>query len=312
LILQSLQQGTPVMLLYVLESFGSSPGRQGFSMAVNRKAEMAGSLGGGIMEHKFVEMAKARLAEDATEISIYKQVHNKTAATHQSGMICSGEQTILVYSIWEKDALAVTAIISSLEKNKTGLLALSPAGIDLQPESTGNTETSFLWNAPGEWRYQEVIGYKNHLFIVGAGHCALALSRLMRAMDFYIHLFDDRHNLKTMIENNFVHEKEILEDYEQLSQHIDAGENNYIVIMTFGYRTDAIALRALINKDFRYLGLLGSKMKTKKMLEDLAAEGYDAAALQRIHAPVGIPIKSKTPEEVAVSVAAEIIMIKNQ
>ncbi|MEO6000753.1 MAG: XdhC family protein, partial [Chitinophagaceae bacterium] len=86
LISKSLIQEIPVMLLYVVESSGSSPGRQGFSMTVNLAGEMNGSLGGGIMEHKFVEMAKARLAELPAEISIHKQIHNKTAAAHQSGM----------------------------------------------------------------------------------------------------------------------------------------------------------------------------------------------------------------------------------
>lgn len=78
------------MLLYVLESNGSSPGRQGFSMAVTAKGEMEGSIGGGIMEHKFVEMAKDKLMRDENELSVRKQIHNKQAAKNQSGMICSG------------------------------------------------------------------------------------------------------------------------------------------------------------------------------------------------------------------------------
>src|SRR5688500_2407862 len=102
LIAKSLDQRIPVTLLYVLESSGSSPGRQGFFMAVNANGEMEGSIGGGIMEHKFVELAKEKLKnkelniEQGTRISergsIKKQIHDKSVATNQSGMICSGEQ----------------------------------------------------------------------------------------------------------------------------------------------------------------------------------------------------------------------------
>ena len=311
LILLSLNQDIPVMLLYVVESSGSSPGRQGFSMAVNAHAAMEGSMGGGIMEHKFVEMARAKLAAQVAEASIHKQIHNKTAATHQSGMICSGEQTILLYAVQKKDTTSVDAIVNCLKENKIGLLRLSPGGIEFEAGATGNVQTVFSLTSLNHWWYSERIGYVNHLFIIGAGHCALALSRIMCQMGFYIHLYDDRKDLKTMEENEFVQEKKMLADYEQLADLIDSGSENYVVIMTFGYRTDAVALRALINKNFKYLGLLGSRAKTRKMLDDMLTEGFDAAMLARIHAPVGIPIKSQTPEEVAVSIAAEIIMTKN-
>src|SRR5450432_2580129 len=99
LIQSSLQQKVGVMLLYVLESKGSSPGRQGFFMAVNANGEMSGSLGGGIMEHKFVELAKSKLKLPAVEISIHHQLHDKQAGKNQSGMICSGEQTIFLYTV---------------------------------------------------------------------------------------------------------------------------------------------------------------------------------------------------------------------
>src|SRR5262245_60956998 len=112
LIHNSLQQNIPVMLLYVLQSDGSSPGRQGFFMAVNASVDMEGSIGGGIMEHKFVEMAKEKLKDrSAEQASIRKQVHNKSAAKNQSGMICSGEQSILMYRIQQEDAEVITNII---------------------------------------------------------------------------------------------------------------------------------------------------------------------------------------------------------
>lgn len=161
------------------------------------------------------------------------------------------------------------------------------------------------------WNYAEKIGYKNRLYIIGGGHCALAFSKLMSAMDFYIHLFEDREGLNTLKANNYVHEKTIVKDYSELSQLIPSGENNYVVVMTFGYRTDDIAVRGLLNKDFKYFGLLGSKKKIEKMFTDYRNAGIAEDALQKIHSPIGIQIKSETPEEIAVSIAAEIIKIKH-
>src|SRR5215510_11580104 len=131
LIDKSLQQNIPVMLLYVLESKGSSPGRQGFFMAVNATNEMEGSIGGGIMEHKFVELAKEKLLEHAALVpgNIRRQIHNKTAKKDQSGMICSGEQTIWINSVQDKDRKAIDKIIASLEQSKNGTLTLTPLGI---------------------------------------------------------------------------------------------------------------------------------------------------------------------------------------
>lgn len=311
LISESLENDIPVMLLYVLESSGSSPGRQGFLMTVNAEGAMEGSLGGGVMEYKFVEMSKVKLREQAYQNSVHKQIHNKTSSKHQSGMICSGEQTIFLYRLQNSDAVHIKSIIDCLNLYQYGLLQISPAGINFLPKILFERNIAFITQSEKDWVYKEQIGYKNHIYIIGGGHCALALSHIMNLMDFYIHLYDDRPELKTMIENDFVHEKEVLENYSMLSERIESGNNHYVVIMTFSYRTDAIALQAIINKRHKYLGLLGSKSKIQKMFADLRQQGIEESFLNKIYAPVGLPINSHTPEEVAISIAAEIIKIKN-
>jgi xanthine dehydrogenase accessory factor len=320
LVSQSLEQNIPAMLLYVLESKGSSPGRQGFFMAVNTKGDMEGSIGGGIMEHKFVEMAKDSLqsAPDSyrdgswqSEHAIRKQIHDKSAAKDRSGMICSGEQTILLYELKEKDISTVQHIIASLEKNKNGTLILSPGKMEFDDGTTGN-DFEFTFQSEDDWLYKEKTGYKNQLFIIGGGHCALAFSKLMRSMDFYIRIYDERKDLKTMVENEAAHEKYFVNDYTALKEMISPGNHHYVVVMTFGYRTDDVAVRALLGKEFKYLGLLGSKNKVEKMFDDYKKEGINEDWLQRIHTPVGLSIKSQTPEEIAVSIAAEIIKVKNR
>ncbi len=310
LIFQSLDQQIPVTLLYVLESLGSSPGRQGFCMAVNANSHMAGSIGGGIMEHRLVEIAKKKFVQDQNLI-IRKQVHDKMSGKNSSGMICSGEQSILIYVVTAEDKSTIQHIISLLENNRNATLILSPDGIKVD-ETTPFKDHEFVKYSEENWCYKEKLGYKNLLSIIGGGHCSLAFSEIMRRMDFYINVYDKRPELKTMLENNAAHEKHVIADYTELADLIPPGNNHYVVIMTFGYRTDDIALRALLNKEFRYVGLLGSKAKIKKMFATYKEEKLPEQQIQHIYTPVGIPIKSRTPEEIAISIAAEIIREKNK
>lgn len=300
------------MLLYVLQSEGSSPGRTGFCMAVNAAGETEGSVGGGIMEHKFIELAKDKLNTPQEILPhIRKQIHNKSAPANQSGMICSGEQTIWLYQVPPSAANTIQQIITSLEQNKNGTLQLSPAGLQFTPE-VPDTDFYFSMTSETDWLYREKTGYKNHLHVIGAGHCALALCRLMQSMEFYIHLYDDRSSLKTLLENEYAHEKKIITDYAELDELITGGNHQYIVVMTVGYRTDDVVIRTLWKKQFRYVGLLGSKSKIEKLFTDYRAEGVPDSLLKPIHAPIGISIHSQTPEEIAISIAAEIICEKNR
>jgi xanthine dehydrogenase accessory factor len=92
---------------------------------------------------------------------------------------------------------------------------------------------------------------------------------------------------------------------------VPSGDDNYVVVMTIGYAFDEVVIRKLFEKDYKYFGVLGSKAKMKMLLTKLEKEGFDKAKLKQIHTPIGLPINSHTPEEIAVSIAAEIIAVKN-
>jgi len=308
---QNLELEIPVVLLYVLKSLGSSPGREGFCMAVNQKGDLAGSVGGGIMEHKFVEMAKDMLQIANAQVSIHRQIHDKSAPKQQSGMICSGEQTILIYPVKNSDFEAIGRLNAAFENGKTGIITLKTEGIEFELSQTSlNAESNII--SENEWYYKTSIGNMPHLHIVGGGHCALAFSKIMAMMDFYIHLYETRPELNTLTNNQFAHEKLVVSDFSQLSELIPENENEFVVIMSFGYRTDDQAIRALKDKKFAFLGVLGSKKKIEKMMADYRQEGFDENWLTSIYAPVGLYIKSQTPEEIAISIAAQIIAVKNK
>ncbi len=299
----------PVIFLCVLTSKGSSPGRQGFKMAVATN-EMYGSVGGGIMEHKFAELAKKMLRKQFEEGLVKQQVHSKSASVNQSGMICSGEQTLALYPLNEKDLTAIKKIVRALENNEPSAFEFSLDGFSFQKKTLQTKEIVFERKSGRDFIYSEKLGYENHLHIIGGGHCSLALSRLMRDLGFKTSVYDDRQGLNTMEKNIYAHHKQLV-NYEKIIDSIPEGRNQYVVIMTIGYRKDGIVLRQLINKEFRYLGLLGSNAKIGEMMAELKKEGFKQSKIKAVHAPAGIFIKSETPEEIAVSIAAEIIKAKN-
>ena len=301
--------GIPVILMYVLESIGSSPGRRGFYMAVSANGQFCGTIGGGIMEHKFVEMAKALLKDGVAYSEVHRQVHDKKAVADQSGMICSGEQTIFIYTIREKDNQAIGELILSLTSGNNGCLEISKSGLSF---SAHTPDRDFQYEVrDDDFLLIVKTGYRYHLHIIGGGHCALALSKLMSSLDFHISIYEEREGLNTFEQNVYAHQKILVKDYSALAPFIRGSDHTYVAIMTMGYRTDDEALRSLIGHRYAYLGVLGSRSKMEKMFEGYRREGIEENILSKIYSPIGIPIKSQTADEIAISIAAEIIAVKN-
>jgi len=289
-----LQHEDRFVLMVVIANEGSSPGRKGFKMVVS-KSQMFGTIGGGIMEHKLVEYARSLLSKPEFNPFIKHQIHDKSALTDQSGMICSGQQTIAFFDI-TSDYKSVFAKIRSA---KNDAIFYSDNGIDVgKPKSAA-------------WLFQEPTSTPQHVYIVGGGHVGLALCEVLAKLDFEIHILDHRENLNTMQANTFAHHRAVI-DFETIDTHIPEGDNIYVVIMSFGYRTDEIVIRRLLGKHFKYIGMMGSKEKIKTLYENLLADGFDKLQLDKVYAPIGIDIKSETTQEIAISVAAQLISIKNQ
>jgi xanthine dehydrogenase accessory factor len=305
---EKLNNNLKVILLWVLESNGSSPGRRGFKLAVSEDDEFIGTIGGGIMEHKLVEKGKSLLAVNSSEILLQNQYHDKLKGKDQSGMICSGSQLIAFVTIQKSELPVIDNILQEPSREK--IIVLSKNGI--------TTKKKFREEKPGlgykndeDWQYIELVDQRPVIHIIGGGHVGLALSELMHYLDFYIKIYDNRPQLNTLQQNKFAHEKHVV-DYESIGEVIEANEEEYVAIMTFGYRDDKIVFKQLINKTFFYLGMLGSESKIKILYKELEDEGFLTEIKQHFHIPIGINIFSKTTKEIAVSVAAEIIKEKNK
>jgi xanthine dehydrogenase accessory factor len=290
-----LQEEQRFVLMVVIDNEGSSPGRKGFKMAVS-KNKMLGTIGGGIMEHKLVEYARSLLDKPVFEPFFKHQIHDKSAPADQSGMICSGHQTIAFYSIDEQ----YTKLFNSIISREIPTIHFTEEGI-------GSVKETKLH----DWHYAEFLSPRNKVYVIGGGHVGLALCEVLSRLDFEIYILDHRENLNTMAANTFAHHRSVVE-FEKIDEHIPEGENIYVVIMSFGYRTDEVIVRRLLGKKYKYIGMMGSREKIATLFQSLLADGFDQKELDKVHAPIGMDIKSETTQEIAISVAAELIKTKNK
>jgi len=300
-VLAALQAGENCVLLWVVESIGSSPGRAGFKMCVTSGGALFGSIGGGSMEHKLVELARTLMDKPEGFPFLKRQIHQAGVGQDRSGMICSGEQTVVFYLLDEEQRAFCANLMAEMDAAVPRDLLLTSGGIRL----SSNVLSEAL-----ELIYREPLRVQPRIAIVGGGHVSLALSRAMHQLGFHVHVFDDRDGLNTMRGNAFAHERSCV-DYHRITEHITEDPDLFIALVSFGYRTDEIVLRQLIRRQYKYLGLLGSVEKVRTMFAAMRLDGFTDEELGRVHAPIGLPIHSRTPEEIAVSIAAEIIRVKN-
>ncbi len=150
---------------------------------------------------------------------------------------------------------------------------------------------------------------KDKLFIIGGGHCAVQLSELAAKGGFRVTVIDNRAEWANQEKHPFA--KTVVTPYEKVTHAIEFSMNTYLVIMTHQHRFDLQIVEQIINKKYRYLGMIGSTNKVIKTAERLRELKVPEERIRGIHAPIGLQIHSDTPFEIAVSIMAELISVKN-
>ena len=148
------------------------------------------------------------------------------------------------------------------------------------------------------------------LVIFGAGHVSRELASLAIKQGFRCLVVD--HRPEWANQNNFPGAQVMLGDFEQISQDLQTSPRDFLAIMTYGHAHDEVVLRNLVEKPYNYLGMISSKRKRDKIFQKFSQQGVDDSLLARIDSPMGLPIKSKTPFEIAVSIMAKMIDILNK
>ena len=158
--------------------------------------------------------------------------------------------------------------------------------------------------------YIEPIEPSPELYIVGAGHVGFHLARIAQEVGFRVHVVDDREKFANA--ERFPSAVEVIvDDIPAWIARVDLPAHAYAVIVTRGHTNDLEALRALAPRELRYLGLIGSRAKIARIYAALSADRMPAETLTRVHAPIGLDIGAVTPQEIAVSILAELIAVKH-
>lgn len=296
---EALKNDEKVSLLVVVENIGSVPGKAGSKLVVAGD-EQRGTVGGGISESRLVEMAR----EGAGPVEIVEFQHDGDGIES----ICAGSQKVAIISLTADHLPVIDQIVSTLGGHGFGELLISSDGIEF---NHGRICARSYTERDGGWEYREVEGFTETLTIIGGGHVSLALCRVMSTLPFKLIVLDNRPGLEIMRNNEFAHEKEVI-SYGEVARHVPQGDRCYAVIMTQGHAFDERVLGQLARGKFAYLGMMGSKSKVEKIFDNLEKSGIPREALDAVYSPIGLPIGSHSPEEIAVSIAAQLISVKNR
>lgn len=300
-----------VALLFVPESIGSSPGRQGHQMAVSEDASLFGTIGGGAMEYKQVEACKKVLKTDTKDCIRQQLIHDKRDKSKWSGLSCSGEQTILTFFLDARDMHLVKQILSAcLEETLYHLVLTSNNRLLLEKMDASASKFDYNYISPKEWIYRYILNFQEKVYLIGGGHVGLALCRQLALLNFKVILIDNRPELPTAEYDQFI-SKKIITSYKKVANFVPSTQHDYIVIMSFSSALDTLILSQLIEKEARYIGMMASKVKVERIRTTLLKKGYSELAFERVHTPIGLPIKCKSPSEIALSVAAQMIDVRN-
>lgn len=316
-LLYEMEKKLDTVLVTIIADQGSTPRGAGSQMLVGDKGRILGSIGGGAVEDRAEKMSLELLEKKQSMCHLF-QLHER--AKEDIGMVCGGDVKVLFQFIPGDSAEWVNLagmILDRVSKRQPGWLVLKTDGsVSALLDGTGGEILGD--SVPGSMTRNGWIPFQSadhfclplpigeRAFIFGCGHCAQALAPLLNTVGFRVTVFDERADYANR-ENFPTAESVLMGDYTKLSDYISFTEDDYIVIMTSGHSYDLEVQDQVLRGDFAYVGVIGSRKKTATVNQRLRDRGVPEEAISKVHTPIGTAIKAVTPEEIAVSIAGEMI-----
>jgi xanthine dehydrogenase accessory factor len=337
----ALAAGEPCVLARIIRQLGSAPRAVGAALLVKMDGTLVGTIGGGLLEHGVLSKAKEVMASGQPAVLHIRLTGREVA---ESEMLCGGNVDVLVEPFFAGDAGAgrvLQELVTMAARGRRGALVTRVAG---GRESGGRflvTESgdvvgdaSGLSGACGidaaRWSrlrapvlltlaecegqptvFLEPVAADPVLLLFGAGHISTFLAPLARTVGFRVWVVDDREEFANP--RRFPTADQLLVcSVAEAFRRVVVTPATYIAIVTRGHAYDREALRAALATRPAYLGMIGSRRKRDLIYGSLMEEGAAVEDLRRVHSPIGISIGAETPEEIAVSIVAELIQIRAQ
>lgn len=342
---QELAQGSDLCLATIIGQEGSAPRSAGSRFFVRPDGGFWGTIGGGNFEAQVIEKARLALAQGRSELMHYRLMGADVADTE---MICGGDldvyldpvsasnpQTLALYQAAAQAAggtgraLLATLLVSGdgrgaagrklllrRQQAPLGALALDQgllASLEKELAAPGSTEPR-LWEGPGAGALPaplllEPIVSQPVVYLFGGGHVSQKLAPLTVMAGFGLVVADDRPEWANR--QRFPQAREVWNrPLETVLKGESLGPEAYIVIVTRGHLYDKEVLAQALRQDAAYVGMIGSKRKRAMIYQALAGEGFSAEQLEKVHSPIGLAIGAETPEEIAISIAAELVAVR--
>ena len=302
-VLEWRRAGQQVVLYSVVQTWGSAPRPPGAMLALRGDGVVIGSVSGGCIEDDLIaRLYDGRLADDGPPVQLVTYGVTRDEAA-RFGLPCGG--TLRLTEERVEEWAWVAELLARCEDHQMVAreLNLSTGEVTLSAASKADALTF-----DGE-RLRAIYGPRWRLLLIGAGQLSRYVAQMARLLDFEVLICDPR--------SEFVHGWEEqhgrfvpgMPDEAVLTIQTDA--RTAIVCLTHDPRLDDMALLTALNSDAFYIGALGSRVNSQTRREDLAALGLSAQAIARLHGPIGVYIGSHTPAEIALSLLAQIVAIKN-
>jgi len=325
-------RGESFVLATVITRDGSAPRSAGAKMLVREDGSTAGTVGGGLLEAQVEQLARQVWQTHAAVVQGF-QFSGKDAATMDA--ICGGQVELLVEWLNACD-LQLEGIVQGLQAavtqhHKIWLVTALPqprvtrrhalvypdgrvTGYlppELSPETVVETRQPTLLETSGQRLMVEPLDISGSVFIFGAGHVSRSLAEFTQAVGFWTVVLDDRPEYANCQRFPTAAQIIVLVSFSDALAQLEVDRDSFIVIVTRGHLHDRTVLAQALKTSAGYIGMIGSRRKVELIYQELEKEGYTREVLrQRVHAPIGLPIAAETPEEIGVSIVAEMIQVR--
>lgn len=317
-LIQSRQVPRKPVLATVINSTGSTPQKPGSLALFSDGKLISGTVGGGIVENRVQEFA-SQCSHTGESMYVSFSLDNRIDSKDEA--ICGGSITILLDANPLEHLTVFKNMETDLASGTPGVLMTVVTKLKephVKIERQWITAAQVQDKAPVKDESKSNLVFHEPLFplprlvIAGAGHIGKALSHLGKMLDFEVTVADSRSEYANAV-NLPDADHTMSGDIGKIMEDIKKGRDTYIVIMTHGHAGDAEALRPCIRSGAAYVGMIGSRGKIAKMREEFITKGWATEEeWQRIYSPVGLDIGSKTVEEIAVSIAAQLVMVRSR
>lgn len=318
-LVELLARGGRLALATIVEAGGSTPQVPGASAIFTPAGLEAGTVGGGLLEARVEAAAKAALNDGR---ALVVDVRLDADPSDLEGAICGGTARVLIDPGVGATPAVYAAALDGFRRRRPGFVETRVTGAAGGPVTVGrrwlpSDEAAPAGGPPrlvptaGGFLFLEPVRPLPRLVVAGAGHVGRAVARLGALLDFSVTVVDDRAEFANAA--NVPEADEIVAaDIGGTLAALSPGPADYFVIVTRGHAKDGEALRTVIRREAAYVGMIGSRAKIGLMRREFLDRGWATEAeWARVHAPIGLDIGSKTVEEIAVSIAAELVRVRS-